>query len=684
LKVIRFPNSPFELHQPFEAAGDQPQAIKELVEGIEDGLTAQTLLGVTGSGKTYTMANVIARTGLPTLIMAPNKTLAAQLYAEMRDFFPNNAVEYFVSYYDYYQPEAYVPQRDLFIEKDSAINEHIEQMRLSASKSVLERRDVIIVATVSAIYGIGKPESYTEMRLILKVGDKTEQRDLISHLVRIQYERNDMEFTRGKFRVRGDTIDVFPAEHSEMALRIELFDDEIEAMYFFDPLTGKTRQKVDRFAIYPTSNYVTPRNDILRAIEAIKDELRDQETKFIESGKLLEAQRIRERTLFDLEMLHEVGFCKGIENYSRHLAGGLPGEPPPTLIDYLPKDALMFFDESHVLLGQIGGMYRGDSARKETLVTYGFRLPSAKDNRPLRFDEFESKMRRAIFVSATPADYELNHSSQIVEQVVRPTGLVDPEVEVRPATTQVDDVLGEIKERIPKGQRILITTLTKRMAEDLTDFLQDNGIKVRYLHSDIDTVERVEIIRDLRAGVFDVLIGINLLREGLDIPEVALIAILDADKEGFLRSERSLIQTIGRAARNVEGKAILYADTITDSMRRAMDETARRREKQTAYNVAHNITPKSVKKEIRDIIDGVYKSDNLENEFGLVDDQDYEKMGPKELAREIKRLENEMFEHAKNLEFEKASEVRDKLASIRKQVFGATPGKDEEGAKENV
>ena len=684
MKIIKFPNSPFELHQPFEAAGDQPQAIKELVEGIEDGLTAQTLLGVTGSGKTYTMANVIARTGLPTLIMAPNKTLAAQLYAEMRDFFPNNAVEYFVSYYDYYQPEAYVPQRDLFIEKDSAINEHIEQMRLSASKSVLERRDVIIVATVSAIYGIGKPECYTEMRLILKVGDKIEQRDLISHLVRIQYERNDMEFTRGKFRVRGDTIDVFPAEHSEMALRIELFDDEIEAMYFFDPLTGKTRQKVDRFAIYPTSNYVTPRNDILRAIEAIKDELRDQETKFIESGKLLEAQRIRERTLFDLEMLHEVGFCKGIENYSRHLAGGLPGEPPPTLIDYLPKDALMFFDESHVLLGQIGGMYRGDSARKETLVTYGFRLPSAKDNRPLRFDEFESKMRRAIFDSTTPANYQLNHSSKIIEQVVRPTGLVDPEVEVRPATTQVDDVLGEIKERISKGQRILITTLTKRMAEDLTDFLQDNDIKVRYLHSDIDTVERVEIIRDLRAGVFDVLIGINLLREGLDIPEVALVAILDADKEGFLRSERSLIQTIGRAARNVEGKAILYADTITDSMRRAMDETARRREKQTAYNVAHNITPKSVKKGIRDIIDGVYKSDSLENEFGLVDGQDYEKMWPKELAREIKRLENEMFEHAKNLEFEKASEVRDKLASIRKQVFGATPGEDEEGAKPNA
>lgn len=680
MKVIRFPNSPFELHQPFEASGDQPQAIKELVEGIEEGLTAQTLLGVTGSGKTYTMANVIARTGLPTLIMAPNKTLAAQLYAEMRDFFPNNAVEYFVSYYDYYQPEAYVPQRDLFIEKDSAINEHIEQMRLSASKSVLERRDVIIVATVSAIYGIGKPESYTEMRLILKVGEKIEQRDLIAHLVRIQYERNDMEFTRGKFRVRGDTIDVFPAEHSEMALRIELFDDEIEAMYFFDPLTGKVRQKVDRFAIYPTSNYVTPRNEILRAIEAIKEELKEQEAKFLEGGKLLEAQRIRERTLFDLEMLQEVGFCKGIENYSRHLAGSLPGEPPPTLIDYLPKDALMFFDESHVLLGQIGGMYRGDSARKETLVTYGFRLPSAKDNRPLRFDEFESKMRRAIFVSATPADYELNHSSQIVEQVVRPTGLIDPEVEVRPASTQVDDVLGEIKERIPKGQRVLITTLTKRMAEDLTDFLQDNDIKVRYLHSDIDTVERVEIIRDLRAGVFDVLVGINLLREGLDIPEVALVAILDADKEGFLRSERSLIQTIGRAARNVEGKAILYADTVTDSMRKAMDETARRREKQTAYNVAHNITPKSVKKEIRDIIDGVYKEDILEDSFGLVDGQDYEKMDPKQLAREIKRLENEMFEYAKNLEFEKASQVRDKLAEIRKQVFGANPGTDDTDA----
>ena len=667
MKVIRFPNSPFELHQPFEAAGDQPQAIKELVEGIEDGLTAQTLLGVTGSGKTYTMANVIARTGLPTLIMAPNKTLAAQLYAEMRDFFPNNAVEYFVSYYDYYQPEAYVPQRDLFIEKDSAINEHIEQMRLSASKSVLERRDVIIVATVSAIYGIGKPESYTEMRLILKVGDKIEQRDLISHLVRIQYERNDMEFTRGKFRVRGDTIDVFPAEHSEMALRIELFDDEIEAMYFFDPLTGKTRQKVDRFAIYPTSNYVTPRNDILRAIEAIKDELRDQETKFIESGKLLEAQRIRERTLFDLEMLHEVGFCKGIENYSRHLAGGLPGEPPPTLIDYLPKDALMFFDESHVLLGQIGGMYRGDSARKETLVTYGFRLPSAKDNRPLRFDEFESKMRRAIFVSATPADYELNHSSQIVEQVVRPTGLVDPEVEVRPATTQVDDVLGEIKERIPKGQRILITTLTKRMAEDLTDFLQDNGIKVRYLHSDIDTVERVEIIRDLRAGVFDVLIGINLLREGLDIPEVALIAILDADKEGFLRTETSLIQTIGRAARNAEGHVIMYADKITESMEKAISETERRRKIQQEYNDEHGITPQTIKKAVRDLI-SISKAAEPGDASGKLK-VDYESMSIKELEKVKTQVEKNMRKAAAELNFEEAAQLRDKMIEINKYIY---------------
>lgn len=669
--IIRYPNSPFELHQPFEPAGDQPQAIKELVEGVEDGLAAQTLLGVTGSGKTFTMANVIAKTGLPTLIMAPNKTLAAQLYSEMRDFFPNNAVEYFVSYYDYYQPEAYVPQRDLFIEKDSSINEHIEQMRLAASKSVLERRDVIIVATVSAIYDIGKPESYTEMRLILKRGQRIDQRDLIAHLVRIQYQRNDMDFIRGTFRVRGDTIDVFPAEHSELALRIQLFDDEIEEMYFFDPLTGKVRHKVDRFSIYPTSNYVTPRHDILRAIDTIKEELKEREATFLSEGKLLEAQRIKERTQFDLEMLNELGFCKGIENYSRHLSGALPGEPPPTLIDYLPKDALMFFDESHVLLGQIGGMYRGDASRKDTLVQYGFRLPSARDNRPLKFDEFERKMRRAIFVSATPSKYEAEHSSQIVEQVVRPTGLIDPEVEVRPAGTQVDDVLAEIKERVPKGQRVLITTLTKKMAEDLTEFLEDNGVKVRYLHSDIDTVERVEIIRDLRAGVFDVLVGINLLREGLDIPEVALVAILDADKEGFLRSERSLIQTIGRAARNVEGKAILYADKITDSMRLAMEETGRRRKKQSDFNKAHGITPKSVKKEIKDIIDGVYKDLVDDPASNLVDGMDWERMDPKELAREIKKLEKEMFECAKNLEFEKAAAIRDKLSTVKKQVFGA-------------
>lgn len=668
-QVIRYPNSPFELHQPFEASGDQPTAINELVEGIEEGMTAQTLLGVTGSGKTFTMANVIARTGLPTLIMAPNKTLAAQLYAEMRDFFPHNAVEYFVSYYDYYQPEAYVPQRDLFIEKDSSINDHIEQMRLSASKSVLERRDVIIVATVSAIYGIGKPESYTEMRLILREGEQMDQRDLLAHLVRIQYTRNDVDFTRGTFRVRGDTVDVFPAEHSEMALRIELFDDEIEAMYFFDPLTGKRLKKVSRFAIYPTSNYVTPRSDVERAIKGIKEELKEREEFFLSEGRLLEAQRIRERTMFDLEMLNELGFCKGIENYSRHLSGAKPGEPPPTLIDYLPKDALMFFDESHVLLGQIGGMSRGDNARKETLVQYGFRLPSAKDNRPLKFDEFEHKMRRSIFVSATPAQYELDHSSQVVEQVVRPTGLVDPVVEVRPASTQIDDVLGEIHNRVSQNQRVLITTLTKRMAEDLTEFLEDNGVKVRYLHSDIDTVERVEIIRDLRAGVFDVLVGINLLREGLDIPEVSLVAILDADKEGFLRSERSLIQTIGRAARNVEGKAILYADHITDSMRRAMTETERRRDKQKAYNIEHNITPKSVKKEIRDIIDGVYKDTPIQEE-PLVDGKDYEKLDPKQLAKEIKKLEKEMMDYAKNLEFESAAKVRDKLARLKAQVFG--------------
>ncbi len=665
--VKTFPNSPFELHAPYEPSGDQPQAIKELNEGLEDGLMFQTLLGVTGSGKTFTMANVIARQGVPAIIMAPNKTLAAQLYAEMREFFPNNAVEYFVSYYDYYQPEAYVPSRDLFIEKDSAINEHIEQMRLSATKSVLERRDTIIVATVSAIYGIGKPESYTQMRLIMRTGDVKSRSDFISQLVRMQYKRSEMDFARGTFRVRGDTIDVFPAEHAEMAVRFELFDDELESICLFDPLTGVIVQKVPRFVIYPASHYVTPRDEILRAIETIKEELRERKKQFLAEDKFVEAQRLEQRTLFDLEMLDQVGFCKGIENYSRHLTGLAPGEAPPCLIDYLPKDCLMFFDESHVMIGQLGGMYRGDRSRKETLVLYGFRLPSALDNRPLRFDEFERKMRRGIFVSATPANYELEHSSQIVEQVVRPTGLVDPEVIVRPATTQVDDVLGEINDRVAKGDRVLVTTLTKRMAEDLTDFLNENGVKVRYLHSDIDTVERVEIIRDLRAGIFDVLVGINLLREGLDIPEVSLVAILDADKEGFLRSERSLIQTIGRAARNVAGTAILYADKMTDSMKRAIEETERRRAKQQAYNLEHGITPKSVKKEVKDIIDGVYRSDgpsiaHLAETVGS--------MSEKELSSEIKKLEKQMFEFAKNLDFEKAAAVRDRLAELKAQVIG--------------
>lgn len=665
--IKKFPNSPFELHAPYEPSGDQPTAIEELNAGLDDGLTFQTLLGVTGSGKTFTMANVIARQGVPAIIMAPNKTLAAQLYAEMREFFPNNAVEYFVSYYDYYQPEAYVPSRDLFIEKDSAINEHIEQMRLSATKSVLERRDTIIVATVSAIYGIGKPESYTQMRLIMRSGDTKSRSDFISQLVKMQYKRSEMDFSRGTFRVRGDTIDVFPAEHAEMAVRFELFDDELESICLFDPLTGVIIQKVPRFVIYPASHYVTPRDEIVRAIETIKAELRDRKREFLAENKLVEAQRLEQRTLFDLEMLDQVGFCKGIENYSRHLTGLAPGEAPPCLIDYLPKDCLMFFDESHVMMGQLGGMYRGDRSRKETLVLYGFRLPSALDNRPLRFDEFERKMRRGVFVSATPANYELEHSSQIVEQVVRPTGLVDPEVIVRPATTQVDDVLSEINERVAQGDRVLVTTLTKRMAEDLTDFLNENGVKVRYLHSDIDTVERVEIIRDLRAGLFDVLVGINLLREGLDIPEVSLVAILDADKEGFLRSERSLIQTIGRAARNVAGTAILYADKMTDSMKRAIDETERRRAKQKAYNLEHGITPKSVKKEVKDIIDGVYRSDNTSVSHLT---ETVGSMSEKDLSAEIKKLEKQMFEFAKNLDFEKAAAVRDRLAELKAQVLG--------------
>ncbi len=668
---MQFPDSPFQLFQPYPPAGDQPTAINELVEGIHDGEAYQTLLGVTGSGKTFTMANVIARLGRPAIVFAPNKTLAAQLYSEFREFFPKNAVEYFVSYYDYYQPEAYVPQRDLFIEKDSAINEHIEQMRLSCTKSLLERRDVVIVATVSAIYGIGKPESYHRMIMTLRAGDQYSQRDIIGQLVRMQYQRNEMEFTRGKFRVRGDTIDVFPAEHSELALRIELFDDKIETLQLFDPLTGKVRQKLARFTVYPSSHYVTPREQVLSAVEGIKLELADRLKYFYDEGKLVEAQRLEQRTRFDLEMLAEVGHCKGIENYSRHLAGTLPGEAPSTLTDYLPADTVMFLDESHVMIGQLGAMYNGDRSRKTTLVEYGFRLPSALDNRPLKFEEFERKMRQVVFVSATPADYEKTHAGQVVEQVVRPTGLVDPEVEVRPATSQVDDVLQEIRNRTEQGDRVLITTLTKRMAEQLTDYLTENGVKVRYLHSDVDTVERVEIIRDLRLGSFDVLVGINLLREGLDIPEVSLVAILDADKEGFLRSERSLIQTIGRAARNVNGKAILYADRITDSMQRAISETERRRAKQMAFNEAHGITPRSVVKQVRDLIDGVYSEKASKAAQQQEMQRAYaEELSEKDLAKEIKRLERQMMEHAKNLEFEQAARTRDQLAALRERVLG--------------
>ncbi len=670
--VIRFPGSPFLLHQPFPPAGDQPEAISQLVEGVEDGLIFQTLLGVTGSGKTYTMANTIARLGRPAIIFAPNKTLAAQLYSEFREFFPQNAVEYFVSYYDYYQPEAYVPTRDLFIEKDSSINEHIEQMRLSATKSLLERRDTIIVSTVSAIYGIGNPGDYHQMVLTLRQGDKLSQRDIVTRLIAMQYERNDVDFSRGSFRVRGDTIDVFPAEHNELAVRIELFDDELDSLQFFDPLTGRIKQKIPRFTIYPGSHYVTPRETVLKAIESIKAELRERLDFYVKEGKLVEAQRLEQRTRFDIEMLSELGFCKGIENYSRHLSGAKPGEAPPTLVDYLPPDALMFLDESHVLIGQLNGMYNGDKARKSTLVEYGFRLPSAMDNRPLKFDEFEKKMRQVIFVSATPATYENEHADKVVEQVVRPTGLVDPVIHVRPASSQVDDVLSEINDRIKVGERVLVTTLTKRMSEQLTEFMSDNGIKVRYLHSDIDTVERVEILRDLRLGVFDVLIGINLLREGLDIPEVSLVAILDADKEGFLRSERSLIQTIGRAARNVNGTAILYADKITDSMKRAIDETERRRAKQTEFNRLHGIEPKGVVKKIKDIIDGVYDVDEKRSELKLAEEKArYEDMSEKQLAKEIKQLEKMMVEHAKNLEFEKAAQARDQLLKLKTMVFGA-------------
>ncbi len=670
---LTFEGSPFELYQPYPPAGDQPAAIDALCEGIQDGLTFQTLLGVTGSGKTFTMANTIARMGRPAIVFAPNKTLAAQLYAEFREFFPRNAIEYFVSYYDYYQPEAYVPQRDLFIEKDSSINEHIEQMRLSATKSVLERRDTVIVATVSAIYGIGKPEDYTQMRFIVRVGDRVGQRDAIAQLIRMQYTRNDTDFSRGSFRVRGDTIDIFPAEHSELAVRIEMFDDEVEGLQLFDPLTGKIRQKVPRFTVYPSSHYVTPRERVLAAIDGIKIELRERLAEFVAAGKLVEAQRIEQRTRFDLEMLQEVGHCKGIENYSRHLSGARPGDPPPTLVDYMPPDALMFLDESHVLIGQLGGMYNGDRARKTTLVEYGFRLPSAMDNRPLRFEEFERKMRQAVFVSATPADYENRHAGQVVEQVVRPTGLVDPTVEVRPATHQVDDVLQEIHLRVAVNERVLITTLTKRMAEQLTDYLAENGVKVRYPHSDIDTVERVEILRDLRLGTFDVLVGINLLREGLDIPEVSLVAILDADKEGFLRAERSLIQTIGRAARNVNGRAILYADRVTESMRKAIGETERRRARQIAFNAEHGITPRGIRKQIKELIDGVY-GEKSGRDAVQVERQtaEVEALSEKDLGKRIKQLEKQMLEHARNLEFEQAARLRDQLAHLREQAFGAT------------
>jgi excinuclease ABC subunit B len=671
-EFITFPDSPFELFLPYPPAGDQPAAIDKLVEGVRDGEVFQTLLGVTGSGKTFTMANVIARLGRPAIVFAPNKTLAAQLYSEFREFFPHNAIEYFVSYYDYYQPEAYVPQRDLFIEKDSSINEHIEQMRLSATKSVLERRDTVIVATVSAIYGIGAPEDYTQMRFITRVGDKIGQRDIISQLIRMQYNRNEQDFSRGTFRVRGDTIDIFPAEHSELAIRIELFDDEIESLQLFDPLTGRIRQKVPRFTVYPSSHYVTPREKVMSAVESIKLELASRLKELVADGKLVEAQRLEQRTRFDLEMLSEIGHCKGIENYTRHLSGSPPGAPPSTLTDYLPKDSLMFLDESHQMIGQLGAMYNGDRARKLTLVEYGFRLPSALDNRPLKFEEFETRMRQVVFVSATPAAYEQEHAGQVVEQLVRPTGLVDPQVEVRPATHQVDDVLQEIRIRVEKNERVLITTLTKRMAEQLTDYLADNGVKVRYLHSDIDTVERVEILRDLRLGSFDVLVGINLLREGLDIPEVSLVAILDADKEGFLRAERSLIQTIGRAARHLNGRAILYADNMTESMKKAIGETQRRRAKQITHNELHGITPRSIVKQVRDLIDGVYSekaSKEMEKqELQRAMTQD---MSEKDVAKEIKRLEKLMLEHARNLEFEKAARVRDQLALLKEQAFGA-------------
>ena len=669
MQMIQYPHSPFKLYQPFPPAGDQPTAIASLLDGLNDGLAYQTLLGVTGSGKTYTMANVIAQSGRPAIIMAHNKTLAAQLYAEMREFFPENAVEYFVSYYDYYQPEAYVPSRDLFIEKDSAINEHIEQMRLSATKNLMTRNDVIIVATVSAIYGIGDPTEYQQMVLSVKEGDTIEQRDIISTLVSMQYERGEMDFKRGSFRVRGDVIDIYPAESSDNALRISLFDDEIDRLDIFDPLTGSMIQRVGRYTVFPSSHYVTPRDTVLRACESIKQELRERIAFFTQENRPVEQQRIEQRTRFDLEMLYEMGFCKGIENYSRHFSGKQAGEPPPTLMDYLPSNAIMFIDESHVTVSQIGGMYKGDASRKQNLVDYGFRLPSARDNRPLKFHEFEQIMPQTIFVSATPAQYEAEHAGQVVEQVVRPTGLVDPQIIIRPVATQVDDLLSEINERISKDERVLVTTLTKRMAEQLTDYYSELGIKVRYLHSDIDTVERVEIIRDLRLGLFDVLVGINLLREGLDIPEVSLVAILDADKEGFLRSHRSLIQTIGRAARNVNGVAILYADKITDSMKAAIEETERRREKQIAFNQQHGIIPQQITKQVKDIIDGVYHDDAGKGKKGKNKVKINEIHTEEDAIKEIARLEKQMQQAARDLQFEEAAVLRDKIRGIKEGLL---------------